>query len=79
MKRFQKDQNLDADGKLSSLSLIALGTRPEAGADCEYAAIPLSHRCRSSAGEITTQPIPPPAPPDSPRRVQTEVSVSRSR
>ena len=29
MKRFQKDQNLDADGKLSSLSLIALGLGPK--------------------------------------------------
>lgn len=29
MKRFQKDQNLDADGKLSALSLIALGLGPK--------------------------------------------------
>src|SRR5579871_2362101 len=29
MKRFQADQNLDADGKLSSLSLIALGLGPK--------------------------------------------------
>ena len=29
MKRFQKDQNLDADGKLSSLSIIALGLGPK--------------------------------------------------
>ena len=29
MKRFQKDQNLDADGKLNSLSLIALGLGPK--------------------------------------------------
>lgn len=29
MKRYQKDQNLDADGKLSSLSLIGLGLGPK--------------------------------------------------
>jgi murein L,D-transpeptidase YcbB/YkuD len=29
MKRFQKEQNLDADGKLSSLSLIGLGLGPK--------------------------------------------------
>lgn len=29
MKRFQKDQNLEADGKLNSLSLIALGLGPK--------------------------------------------------
>ena len=29
MKRFQKDQNLDADGKFNSLSLIALGLGPK--------------------------------------------------
>ena len=29
LKRFQKDQNLDADGKIGSLSLIALGLGPK--------------------------------------------------
>ena len=29
MKRFQKDENLEADGKLNSLSLIALGLGPK--------------------------------------------------
>ena len=29
MKRFQHDQNLDADGKINSLSLIALGLGPK--------------------------------------------------
>ena len=29
MKRFQKDQNLDADGKIGALSLIALGLGPK--------------------------------------------------
>jgi peptidoglycan hydrolase-like protein with peptidoglycan-binding domain len=31
LKRFQKDQNLDADGKIGSLSLIALGLGPKRG------------------------------------------------
>jgi peptidoglycan hydrolase-like protein with peptidoglycan-binding domain len=29
LKRFQKDQNLDPDGKIGSLSLIALGLGPK--------------------------------------------------
>ena len=29
MKRFQKDQNLEPSGKLTSLSLIALGLGPK--------------------------------------------------
>lgn len=32
LKRFQKDQNLDVDGKLGSLSLMALGLGPRRGA-----------------------------------------------
>jgi peptidoglycan hydrolase-like protein with peptidoglycan-binding domain len=32
LKRFQKDQNLDPDGKIGSLSLIALGLGPKRGA-----------------------------------------------
>jgi hypothetical protein len=31
LKRFQKDQNLDADGRIGSLSLIALGLGPKRG------------------------------------------------
>jgi murein L,D-transpeptidase YcbB/YkuD len=31
LKRFQKDQNLDPDGKIGSLSLIALGLGPKRG------------------------------------------------
>jgi peptidoglycan hydrolase-like protein with peptidoglycan-binding domain len=31
LKRFQKDQNLDPDGKIGSLSLIALGLGPKSG------------------------------------------------
>jgi peptidoglycan hydrolase-like protein with peptidoglycan-binding domain len=32
LKRFQKDQNLDPDGKIGSLSLIALGLGPKRSA-----------------------------------------------
>ncbi len=32
LKRFQRDQNIDDDGKLGSLSLIALGLGPKRGA-----------------------------------------------
>jgi len=33
LKRFQKDQNLDADGKIGALSLIALGLGPKRGVE----------------------------------------------
>ena len=33
LKRFQRDQNIGDDGKLGSLSLIALGLGPKRGAD----------------------------------------------
>jgi peptidoglycan hydrolase-like protein with peptidoglycan-binding domain len=32
LKRFQKDQNLDSDGKIGALSLMALGLGPKRGA-----------------------------------------------
>jgi len=38
LKRFQKDQNLDADGKIGSLSLIALGLGPKRGVASAQAA-----------------------------------------
>ena len=54
MKRFQKDQNLEADGKLSSLSLIALGLGPKhtltASAASPPAPVPVPG---------TTNPVPP--------------------
>jgi peptidoglycan hydrolase-like protein with peptidoglycan-binding domain len=40
MKRFQKDQNLEADGKLSALSLIALGLGPKRTLTASSAAAP---------------------------------------
>jgi len=42
MKRFQKDQNLDADGKLSALSLIALGLGPKHTLTANNAVVPAS-------------------------------------
>lgn len=38
LKRFQKDQNLDPDGKIGSLSLIALGLGPKRGVASAQAA-----------------------------------------
>jgi len=35
LKRFQRDQNLTEDGKIGSLSLIALGLGPKRGAAAE--------------------------------------------
>jgi peptidoglycan hydrolase-like protein with peptidoglycan-binding domain len=35
MQRFQKDQNLNASGKIDSLSLIALGLGPKRGTSAE--------------------------------------------
>jgi hypothetical protein len=49
MKRFQRDQNLEADGKISSLSLIALGLGPKRVAS-------------ASAGAPSTAPPQPPPP-----------------
>ena len=44
LKRFQKDQNLDPDGKIGSLSLIALGLGPK----------------RSEAAEVVKNGVEPP-------------------
>jgi len=38
LKRFQKDQNLDADGKIGALSLMALGLGPKRGVASAQAA-----------------------------------------
>jgi peptidoglycan hydrolase-like protein with peptidoglycan-binding domain len=38
LKRFQRDQNLTEDGKIGSLSLIAMGLGPKRGATVESAA-----------------------------------------
>jgi len=51
MKRFQKEQNLDADGKLNSLSLIALGLGPKR---------------TLTASAVSPPPPPPGVPPATP-------------
>ena len=40
LKRFQRDQNIDDDGKLGALSLIALGLGPKRTASAEKPEIP---------------------------------------
>jgi murein L,D-transpeptidase YcbB/YkuD len=40
LKRFQKDQNLPPNGKITSLSLIALGLGPKRDTDSVAAAVP---------------------------------------
>ena len=50
MKRFQKDQSLEADGKLSSLSLIALGLGPKRTLTASAVPVPVPS---------TTIPVPP--------------------
>jgi len=37
LKRFQREQNLDSDGKIGALSLMALGLGPKRGADTAQA------------------------------------------
>jgi peptidoglycan hydrolase-like protein with peptidoglycan-binding domain len=53
LRRFQVDQDLDADGKISSLSLIALGLGPK----YENAAVRTS-----PASESGSEPTPAPVP-----------------
>ncbi len=48
LKRFQREQNLEDDGKIGSLSLIALGLGPQRGA----------------ASSLPARGTTPPAPPD---------------
>lgn len=50
LKNFQRAQNLDPDGKLGSLSLIALGLGPK----------------RITAASMLAPPPPPPTPPSTP-------------
>ncbi len=56
LKRFQTDQNVDADGKLSALSLIALGLGPRR----ESAASKPPPSFEKGSGEIPPQPAPEP-------------------
>ena len=54
LKRFQREQNLDADGKLSALSLMALGLGPRRGSASAEAVKP---------PDATGGPIPVDPPP----------------
>ena len=44
LKRFQKDQKLTSDGKISSLALIGLGLGPKHEPIGDYAAKPAANR-----------------------------------
>ncbi len=57
LKRFQADQNLPPDGKLTSLSLIAMGLGPK------RTPAPTSTPPATSAAPATVPSNPPPAPP----------------
>jgi peptidoglycan hydrolase-like protein with peptidoglycan-binding domain len=61
LKRFQQDQNLNADGKLTSMSLIALGLGPKRSG---LAAVPKPAAVPAQAPpEQVTPPAPPPPAP----------------
>jgi len=61
LKRFQQDQNLNADGKLTSMSLIALGLGPKRSG---LAAVPKPAVVPAQAPpEQVTPPAPPPPAP----------------
>jgi N-acetylmuramoyl-L-alanine amidase len=74
LKRFQTDQNLDADGKISALSLIALGLGPRRESATARQALPASSSTSGSSsdskGDSTSnsmakpaaEPVPAPGP-----------------
>jgi hypothetical protein len=64
MRRFQQDQNLEATGKLNSLSLMALGL----GAKHGNASAAAPGRTTPPAAPVSPSPIPAPAvvPPETP-------------
>lgn len=57
LKRFQADENLNVDGKIGALSLIALGLGPKRLTAQTPAA------AQSPAPQTPSQQIPPPPPP----------------
>jgi hypothetical protein len=67
LKRFQTDQNLMPDGKISSLSLIALGLGPKRlTAKSEATPAPQTPppaAAPATTPSPTTPPVAPPAPP----------------
>jgi len=57
LKRFQKDQNLDSDGKIGALSLMALGLGPKRGrASAQSFAAPGA----KDAPAVQSEPVDPP-------------------
>lgn len=59
LKQFQKDQNLKPDGKLGSLSLIALGLGPKRGSVQPAPAAPPSAPTPTPPAAIPTEGSPP--------------------
>jgi peptidoglycan hydrolase-like protein with peptidoglycan-binding domain len=60
LKKFQSDQNLDATGRITSLSLIALGLGPKRGAS----ALGSAQVSDGAAGAVSEEPVTLPAVPD---------------
>ena len=56
LKRFQKDQNLDPDGKIGALSLMALGLGPKHGA-------PSAQAVRGAVDPVDPPPVAQPPQP----------------
>jgi peptidoglycan hydrolase-like protein with peptidoglycan-binding domain len=68
LKRFQKDQNLETDGKINSLSLIALGLGPKHGpAQSAVSSTPVSTAIEGTSDSpnapIDSNPFPEPKEP----------------
>ena len=55
LKRFQKDQNLDPDGKIGALSLMALGLGPKRG-------VPSAQAAKPSGEPVDPPPVAQPEP-----------------
>ena len=62
LKRFQKEQNLDVDGKLGALSLMALGLGPKRGASQAENPVPPG----AKSEPVDPPPIAQPEPVDRP-------------
>ena len=56
LKRFQKDQNLDPDGKIGALSLMALGLGPKHG-------VPSAQAARGAVDPVEPPPVAQPPQP----------------
>jgi peptidoglycan hydrolase-like protein with peptidoglycan-binding domain len=65
LKRFQQDQNLSADGKLNSMSLIALGLGPKRSG-LAAAPKPAVVPAQAPPEQVTPPAPPPPAPAELP-------------